>query len=342
MKGRPRLRVPAALEAYRAFRSGDWEILARPEHAEAARSFLGPIPAAGILRLAGRPAAAAPPASGRGATILVDGGGGRRLVVKLLRRGGLAGRLRGEFHGRARLLGELATLEEAIRRGVPAAAPAFGAAGRTSSGTTLAVLATVEVAGSESLAEIAAGTGAPASPRARREALRAAGGAVRRAHDAGLDHADLNVGNVLVVLGAEPQGRPEAAVVVDLGASRVGAPLPLGRRAANLVRLLRSAEKHLGAPGRSPRDAAAFLRGYLDAGGGGRARRAFRGRLLAAIRMRLPALALHRLGWALSGSRRAGAGAALSGSAGRPTSSRRRRGSRRRGTPGGSGPGSAR
>ncbi len=194
----------------------------------------------------------------------------------------------------------MAVLEEAGRRGVPTARLAFGAGGAMRSGTTLPVLATEEIEGARALVEILA---SPSTDRDatgnRRRALGAAGAAVRRAHDLGLDHADLNVGNILLTDPGEP-----VAHLIDLGPGRLGPALPPARRGANLVRLFRSAEKHLGEDPRRLRDAAAFVRGYLraapDPG------RRLRGRLLGSVRRRLPAVALHRLRWRISGHRPGG------------------------------------
>ncbi len=132
---------------------------------------------------------------------------------------------------------------------------------------------------------------------ARRAALRAAGAAVGRAHEMGLDHSDLNLGNVLL----RREGGAWSGFVIDLGLSALGPPLEVRRRAANLVRLLRSVEKHLGDDPRRARDAAAFLQGYLSTIPAPRRRR--RRDLLAAVRRGLPSMIIHRLGWSLLGRR---------------------------------------
>jgi len=330
-------RLPPRLTGYIQLQAGEWSIVARKDRLEAARAFLGPLPVESLLRLTGAYGARrrSSPRVGRGATVTVDAGDGRRFVVKALRRGGLPSRLRGGLYGRARLLAEMAILEEAHRRGLPTAAPAFGAVGRTREGREAAVLATEEIPDAVNLTHrLSSPALSPPERRSRRAALRAAGAAVRHAHDLGLNHADLNTGNILVG-GAR---HAESAWVIDLGVSKLGAPLASGRRASNLVRLLRSAEKHLGRePGRL-RDAVAFLRGYL-AGSAERAlareegaaetvpratispargrtearvdaasapaptmgdRRIFRRDLLRAIRRRVSLLALHRLGWFLT------------------------------------------
>lgn len=315
--------------------AGSWAILCRREHLELARAFLGPLPPESFLhavrragrgrsqreaepsrRPAGEAASAAP---ARGGTLGLACGDGRRVLVKALFRGGLPARLGGGFHGRRRLLAEMAALEEAGRRGVPTARLAFGASGVMKSGRVLPILATEEIEGALSLAGILASPSTDRdAPGDRRRALEAAGAAVRRAHDLGLDHPDLNIGNVLMTRAGAPRGGEPAgeepmgsrvgeealAYLIDLGPSRLGPALQPARRGANLVRLYRSAEKHLGEDPRRLRDAAAFLRGYLRAAPdpGRRLRR----QLLGSVRRRLPAVALHRLRWRISGYRPGG------------------------------------
>ena len=125
----------------------------------------------------------------------------------------------------------LAALEEAGRRGVPTARLAFGASGAMTSGKVLTILATEEIEGAFSLAEILASSPTDRdAPEDRRRVLEVAGAAVRRAHDLGLDHPDLNVGNILMTRagtnrGGEPvRGEPVGsrvgqvlAFLIDLG-----------------------------------------------------------------------------------------------------------------------------
>lgn len=72
----------------------------------------------------------------------------------------------------------------------------------------------------------------------RRAGMEAAGGLVGRAHRAGLDHPDLNVGN-LFLQPAEPGWR---AWLLDLDRATIGPPSPDAAR-ENLARLIRSLEK---------------------------------------------------------------------------------------------------
>jgi len=257
---------------------------------------------------AGRAGAApgAGSARGRGELFEAADDRGRVLVVKALRRGGLPAKLGRGTYGRARLLAEMAILHEAAVRGVPTAPLVFGALIQSSAAKAekpekgAACLATVKFDDAVTLGSVLeerrSGRG---SLSHRKRAIGSAGRAVRRAHDLGLDHADLNIGNILV-RRAEPGGAAHriGAIVIDLGVSALRTILAPGRRAANLLRLLRSAEKHLGSDPRRLRDAAWFLHGYLAGDKG--IDRALRRSLLGAARRQLPAIAIHRLGWAIS------------------------------------------
>jgi tRNA A-37 threonylcarbamoyl transferase component Bud32 len=95
-----------------------------------------------------------------------------------------------------------------------------------------------------------------ARPHAPRSALfERLGTELRRMHEVGVVHDDLNVRNVLV----DPNGAPW---LVDFGASSLASATP-ERRAANLARLMRSAVKTGLAPGLVSRvDLARVVRGY--------------------------------------------------------------------------------
>lgn len=273
---------------------GVWSIVAPRDRLDDARAVMRGRSVAGILHPGAPAGGAGGPAAGRGLIVEAATPLGRELVLKVLRKGGLGARARGAFHGRARLLTELGLLAEALRRGISTATPAFGATARMDDGRLAAVLATEKLAGAVTLAAILAEPpSGPERARDRRGAVARAGAAVRGAHDRGLHHSDLNLGNVLV--SAVPPG----AWVIDLGVSKLGAPLSPSQRAENLVRLLRSVEKHLGRDPRRLRDAAAFLRGYVGRGGG-EARRRFREDLIRSIKRRLPGIVLHRIGWSLT------------------------------------------
>jgi len=129
---------------------------------------------------------------------------------------------------------------------------------------------------------------------ARRALLREVGAAVRRLHDAGVDHRDLQLHNILVV---EEAGRRRIVVVdLDRAVYHPRGALAPRLRARNLGRLTRSAVKaglFRGPIGR--RELAAFVGAYT--GGDRRLREALRGW----IRGEQWKLALHRLGYRLTG-----------------------------------------
>jgi len=305
-----------APRGFETAREGDWTIVAPSTEMDGARAFIMRHVASMASVLAGRSPARPGGPAGRGRIFEADDRPGRTLLVKALLRGGLPGKLAGGTYGRQRLVAEMRIMEEAAARGVPTARLAFGALSSPRGRRAAAILATVKLEDAESLAVRIEQVGLGGSRiRERNDLLGRAGAAVRLAHDLGLDHCDLNIGNILIRMETRmPGGRSDGPLVpdgiadapgawlIDLGLSRIGASLSPGRRASNLVRLLRSAEKHMGRDARRGRDAAAFLHGYLAAGD--YRGRALRRPLLAAIRRRLPAITVHRLGWALQGSRR--------------------------------------
>jgi 3-deoxy-D-manno-octulosonic acid kinase len=100
------------------------------------------------------------------------------------------------------------------------------------------------------------------APTDVRSAMTAAGRAIAKMHDAGLDHADLNLKNVLIACCDEGP----KAFIIDLDRSRFASPpLSQARRDDNMLRLLRSFLKlQRRAPARATTRAALELaRGYL-------------------------------------------------------------------------------
>jgi 3-deoxy-D-manno-octulosonic acid kinase len=233
------------------------------------------------------------PSRGRGAVPSVPL---RRDVSVILRRyqhGGLFGRLTGMLHwGPSRALLELRVTARAEAAGAPvphvACLVLWPAAGPFWS----ALIGTREERGATDLLEFLRGAD---DPRARRAILREVGAAVRRLHDAGVDHRDLQLRNVLVV---EEDGK-RRIVVVDLDRAVYH---PRGRlaprlRASNLGRLTRSAVKMGLWQGRvGSRELAAFVGGYTARD------RKLRAELRGWIRREQWKLALHRIGYKLSGS----------------------------------------
>ena len=93
----------------------------------------------------------------------------------------------------------------------------------------------------------------------RRTILRESAALVRRMHDAGFLHADLNVTNIVL----EPGARSPLVHIVDLDRGRLQSRVDLSGRALNLARLLRSYEKWLAVEAPlSGREELYFLRCY--------------------------------------------------------------------------------
>ena len=171
--------------------------------------------------------------SGRGASAIL---GGWRL--KRFRRGGLTAPLWRDRYPRAsRLVRALAASGEAARRGVPTPAAVALLVERDRGPLVRGYLATEEIEGAEDLARRAV-RGA-ATVRDVEEAMRA----VRRMHDRGVVHPDLNLGN-LMMLAAGP------VHVVDLDrVTFTGGPVSERRRRQALRRIARSCAKLTGSPG---------------------------------------------------------------------------------------------
>jgi 3-deoxy-D-manno-octulosonic acid kinase len=232
------------------------------------------------------------PRRGRGAVPSVSLRRDTHVVLRRYQHGGLFGGVTGSLYlGPGRALEELHVTARAEAQGAPvphvlclALWPAVGP-------FWSALIGTREERGARDLLE--ALLGAPAGG-ARQELLREVGAAVRRLHDAGVDHRDLQLHNILVT----EDGGQRRIVVVDLDRAvyhpRGGLSPRL--RARNLGRLTRSAVKaglFRGPIGR--RELAAFVGAYT-----GRDRR-LRKELRGWIRGEQWKLALHRIGYRLSG-----------------------------------------
>jgi hypothetical protein len=130
------------------------------------------------------------------------------------------------------------------------------------------------------------------SRRERCLLLRRVGGAIRRLHDAGVEHPDLQVRNVLLCSSS-----PERIVVIDLDRARFrAAASPTARvRASHLARLVRSAIKEglIDPRAGCARELASLLGGYAGRD------RALRRALLQRARWERPKLKIHRIGYAL-------------------------------------------
>lgn len=232
--------------------------------------------------------------SGRGGTRRVDLGDGRRAVVKKMRRGGLAARVwRDRFIGAGRLVANLEVPVRALRLGIPTARPLALLLREGLPGLFQAWMATEEIGGTEDLLARLRRDPVPSEPE-QRSVLRT----LRDAHDAGLDHPDLNLGNVLVGSG---KGDGDWSVhLIDLDRStQAQTALPFRARQRCLRRLERSYVKNFGDPG--PLGPGGTDRWYdLYAEGDA----VLGDRLRSGRRAGRRLLGLHRLGWRLTGSGR--------------------------------------
>jgi 3-deoxy-D-manno-octulosonic acid kinase len=188
-------------------------------------------------------------APGRGASLFLDAGAGRQWVLRPYRRGGLIARLSAARYlwtglEQTRAFRELRLTADLHRRGLPVPTPV--AAAVTRRGLTYeAALITERISGARALAERLE------ARRAGDALLAEVGRTIRRFHDAGLDHVDLNARNLLV----DEEGK---VWLIDLDRCRLR---PRGSwQAANLARLERSLVKFGAADAMAP-----IRRGYGEA-----------------------------------------------------------------------------
>jgi 3-deoxy-D-manno-octulosonic acid kinase len=181
------------------------------------------------------------------------------IVAKRLSRGGVLGALlRDLYFDERRPLREAQAAEELAARGCATPRVVAARATRSAPGLWSLEVATARVPSEGDLLAVLRARGAG------RELAEATGRTLRRAHDAGLRHRDLQVKNLLVPAGffgpRAPAQRP-ALVILDLDRCDVGAPLDDDERIASLARFVRSLAKHglLLRPGPVARH---FARGY--------------------------------------------------------------------------------
>lgn len=225
-------------------------------------------------------------ASGRGRTARVALADGRRIVVKQLRRGGALRSLwRDRFVGTERALANIDTPIALAARGIPTARPVALLVCDAAWGLVQAWLATEEIAGADDLTTLYGRR--PPPPPALTVAML---DAVRRAHDAGLVHGDLNLGNLLARQRAD--GGWEI-FVVDLDRARVRSEaLGFRTRLHALRRLERSAVKQFGSDGPPGAGSPSSWYGVYARGDAALAEK-----FAASRRAGRTWLALHRLGW---------------------------------------------
>ncbi len=226
------------------------------------------------------------PLRGRGAAPSI---GLRRDVTVILRRyqhGGVFGGYTGMLHlGPSRALEELRVTARAEASGAPVPHVVCLALWPAAGPFWSALIGTREERGARDLYEVLV---ASEDTRARSRLLREVGSAVRRLHDAGVDHRDLQLHNILVV----DEGGRRRFVVIDLDRASYhsSARLSSRLRARSLGRLLRSAvKKGLWRERVGRRELAAFAAGYTTGD------RPLRRELRRFVRAEQWKLALHRL-----------------------------------------------
>jgi 3-deoxy-D-manno-octulosonic acid kinase len=198
------------------------------------------------------------PLRGRGAVWDVPSPAGRVVVRPYLRGGFLAPLARDRYAavGVSRPVRELRTAVAARARAIPTPEPLVAAVypGR---GTYAADLVTRLVPDARDLADVLFGA---AGTDDREAACFAAGGCLRRLHDAGLRHPDLNLKNLLL----QRRAAGWTVHVIDLDRARVGAPAGALARRRMVRRFFRSLDKWESRTGRAvpaaERDA--ILEGY--------------------------------------------------------------------------------
>lgn len=198
-----------------------------------------------------------PASTGRGATWFIDTGSDG-LVLRGYRRGGMVGRLIQDWYvytgeARTRPAREWRVLRYVEARGLPG--PGVVAARYVRQGPIYrADILTLRLPGTTPLSAVLAARALP------RERWMAIGRCIRRFHDAGVCHADLNAHNILI----NDKG---AVFLIDFDRARLRRP---GRWvSANLARLARSLDK-LSATDRGlrygPENWRSLLEGYRNGG----------------------------------------------------------------------------
>lgn len=219
------------------------------------------------------------PSRGRSRVHALDLGDGRRGILKESRRGGLLRGLLGNLYlGDARFVEEIRVTAAAGMRGIRVASIVASVTRPAALGFCRHHYIVLEMKGRD-LRSVLEGE----SPGTR-DLFPKVADALRGLHDAGICHADLNLGNIIV-------GDAFRIGFVDLDTSRMVERIGFPERVRNLIRLYRSALKMDLVP--SVPERARFLRAYFE-----QDREALRGAWIA-FRRATPRLLLHRLLWSL-------------------------------------------
>jgi 3-deoxy-D-manno-octulosonic acid kinase len=229
------------------------------------------------------------PVRGRGAAPSLAVTPALDMVLRRYRHGGLLGAATGSLYlGPGRALAELRVAARAEASGAPVPHVLCLVLWPVLGPFWSAMIGTREERGARHLLELAQ----QLEPAPARAALaREVGQAVRRLHDAGVEHRDLQLRNVLAV---DRGAGARRIVVIDLDRAvyHPGAGVPVHLRAANLGRLTRSVIKN-GLWDRRVGDgeASAFLEGYTGED------RALRSELRGWVARERFKIRLHRLGY---------------------------------------------
>jgi 3-deoxy-D-manno-octulosonic acid kinase len=246
--------VPREAPGFKRLQRGPAEVWVAPRH-EAAVEALGLLQAGALERhLSGRPGE-----GGRGPTARLPlGTGGEQLLLRLLLHGGLLGRgLDTMLLGLGRPLRELTVTSRLRAAGAPVPEPVLVLGVRRAGPFWSAAVGTRVEEGTQNARRFLEQAPAPAAVT---RAAEAAGRAVRRFHDAGGEHADLHLGNLLVRNDADTC----ECVVIDLDRARCTTGATPARRLAELARLYRSLIKRGLLTGLGEAGVARFLAAYLD------------------------------------------------------------------------------
>ena len=228
----------------------------------------------------------ASPGGGRGAILTMNLGGLPAHAKRPVHGGMLGAFLGGLYLGPGRLFEQVRSSARLRERGVPT--PEILAVGWRSvfGPVQRRAIVTRTIPGARTLYEALRSVGGIR----RRETLACTADLVRKMHDAGFVHADLNLTNLIV---SDVEGALRVHVIdLDRGSCRPA--VGRCRRTRNLARLFRSQEKWLPrGSALSPREEIRFLRRYSGAG------RGVVRRLLKLFRLYTIALGPRRLLWRL-------------------------------------------
>lgn len=225
------------------------------------------------------------PRRGRGGAPSVALGRDVSVILRRYQHGGMLGGFTGMLHlGPSRALQELHVTARAEASGAPVPHVVCLALWPAAGPFWSALIGTREERGARDLFEVLRTS---EDARERRALLREVGAAVRRLHDAGVDHRDLQLHNILV---AEEDGRRRIVVIdLDRAVYQPSGRLSSRLRARGLGRLMRSVVKNgLWIERIGRRELAAFVGAYTARD------RSLRSELRGWIRGERWKLALHR------------------------------------------------